>query len=192
MSKLLVSPLAIVDVLLVRTAKFADHRGYFMETFSRRDFTEIGINADFVQDNQSLSARAGTIRGLHFQKPPHVQAKLIRVLKGKIFDVAVDLRRGSPTFAKWCATTLTADGSEQLFIPRGFAHGFCTLSPDTEIAYKVDDYYAPECDAGILWNDADIGIEWPIRVEDAILSDRDSAHCRLSQFNSPFRYAGQG
>lgn len=192
MSKFSVSPLAIADVLLVRTRKFGDRRGYFMETFSRRDFVDLGIDPDFVQDNQSFSARRGTIRGLHFQTPPHAQAKLVRVLQGEIFDVAVDLRRGSPTYAKWCATTLTAESGEQLFVPRGFAHAFCTLVPDTEVAYKVDDYYAPACDAGIRWNDPDIAIEWPIPIADAVLSDRDSKLPRLSEFDSPFTYAGQG
>jgi dTDP-4-dehydrorhamnose 3,5-epimerase len=192
MSKLLVRSLTIVDILLARTPKVGDLRGYFIETFSRKDFAEIGISADFVQDNQSLSVRRGTIRGLHFQTPPHSQAKLVRVLRGAIFDVAVDLRRGSPTYAKWCAATLGADGGEQLFIPSGFGHGFCTLEPDTEVAYKVDDYYAPECDAGILWNDPDIAIDWPIAWGDAVLSEKDSRHPRLSEFNSPFVYEGNG
>lgn len=192
MSKFSVSTLSIADVLLVRTHRFIDSRGYFMETFSHRDFLEMGIDANFVQENQSLSARWGTIRGLHFQTPPHAQAKLVRVLKGKIFDVAVDLRRGSPTFAQWCAAILTAEGGEQLFVPRGFAHAFCTLAPNTEVAYKVDDYYAPNCDTGILWNDPDIAIKWPIPTANAILSERDIRHPPLSQFESPFMYGRHG
>jgi dTDP-4-dehydrorhamnose 3,5-epimerase len=123
-----------------------------------------------VQDNQSLSARPGTVRGLHFQGPPAPQAKLVRVLRGSILDVAVDLRRGSPTFGRWCGAMLTASGGEQLFLPRGFAHGFCTLEPDTEVAYKMDGYHAPECEAGVLWNDPEIGISWPVDAATAILS----------------------
>ena len=130
--------------------KFGDERGYFLETYNERDFRELGMVADFVQDNQSLSRLKGTVRGLHYQTPPHAQAKLVRVLRGSIFDVAVDLRCGSPTYGKACCVTLTASGAEQLFVPKGFAHGFCTLETDTEVAYKVDAYYAPECDHGIL------------------------------------------
>ncbi len=192
MSKFSVSPLPIADVLLVKTRKFADPRGFFMETFSRRDFRAIGIDVEFVQDNQSLSVRRGTIRGLHFQIPPHAQAKLVRVLKGEIFDVAVDLRRDSPTFAKWCAATLTAEGGEQLFVPRGFAHAFLTLVPDTEVAYKVDDYYSPDCDAGILWNDTQIAIDWPISAADVVVSEKDAKLPRLAQFDSPFTNEGRG
>jgi dTDP-4-dehydrorhamnose 3,5-epimerase len=159
-----------------------------METFSRKDFERLGIGAEFVQDNQSLSVRRGTVRGLHFQRPPHPQAKLVRVLKGAIFDVAIDLRRGSPTFGRWCGATLTAAESEQIFVPRGFAHAFCTLEPDTQVAYKVDDYYAPECDAGVIWNDPDIGIDWPITADEAVLSKKDAKLPRLATLDSPFVY----
>ncbi len=133
-----------------------------------------------------MSARKGTIRGLHFQVPPEPQAKLVRVLKGAIFDVAVDLRQGSQTYGQWCAATLTAEGAEQLFIPRGFAHGFCTLEADTEIAYKVDGFYAPTCDAGLRWNDPDIGIAWPIGQADAMLSEKDAKLPGFAGFTSPF------
>lgn len=188
MAKFTVTPLAISDVLLVQPRKFKDDRGYFVETFSRRELETVGIKNDFVQDNQSLSTRRGTLRGLHFQRPPHSQAKLVRVVRGAVFDVAIDLRRGSPTFAKWCATTLTAEEGHQLFVPRGFAHAFCTLEPDTEIAYKVDDYYVAESDTGIIWNDPDIGVSWPIAVRELTLSDKDAALPRLADFESPFVY----
>ena len=130
------------------------------------------------------------MRGLHFQRPPHAQAKLVRVLKGAIFDVAIDLRRGSPTFGRWCGATLTAEEGNQLFVPRGFAHAFCTLEPDTEVAYKVDDYYAPECDAGLIWNDPDIGIDWPVAAEEAVLSEKDARLPRLGRLRKSFRVHG--
>ena len=168
----------------------ADPRGYFLETFSRRAYRELGIACDFVQDNQSFSTRRGIIRGLHFQRPPHPQAKLVRVLKGSVFDVAIDLRRGSATFGKWCGATLTAEKANQLFVPHGFGHGFCTLESDTEVAYKVDDYYAPECEDGLIWNDPDLGIAWPIESWEAILSEKDARLPRLSAFDAPFVYAG--
>lgn len=188
MAKFSVTPLSIPGVLLVQVKKFGDARGYFMETYSRRDYTALGIGCEFVQDNQSLSAERGTIRGLHFQTPPAAQAKLVRVLKGSIFDVAIDIRRGSPSYGRWCAATLTADGSEQLFVPRGFAHAFCSLEPNTEVVYKVDGYYSAASDAGIIWNDPDIGIEWPIAPSDAVLSAKDTKLPRLAEFDSPFTY----
>lgn len=181
--------LAIPDVLLVQPRRFRDDRGYFSETFSREAFATLGINCDFVQDNQSLSLHPGTLRGLHFQVPPYPQAKLVRVLVGAVFDVAVDLRRGSPTFGRWCAETLSAENGNQLFIPRGFAHAVCTLEPNTELAYKVDNYYAPECDAGLIWNDPDLAIDWPIAAQSAILSEKDAKLPRLSDFKSPFVYS---
>jgi dTDP-4-dehydrorhamnose 3,5-epimerase len=179
-------PLAIPDVLLIQARKFLDPRGYFLESYSRRDFELLGISGEFVQDNQSRSAIRGTIRGLHFQSPPHAQAKIVRVLHGSIFDVAVDLRPRSPTFGKWCGVILTADIPQQLLVPRGFAHGFCTLKPDTEVAYKVDDYYAPECNHGIIWNDPDIAVAWPVPAHETIVSELDTAHPRLAEFESPF------
>jgi dTDP-4-dehydrorhamnose 3,5-epimerase len=144
-----------------------------------------------VQDNQAFSSKPGTIRGLHFQLPPSPQAKLIRVLRGSIFDVAVDLRVGSPTFGQWMSERLTAAGGEQMFLPQGFAHGFCTLEPDTEVTYKVDGYYAPQCDSGLVWNDATLNIPWPIGRDDAILSDKDKKLGSFAQFVSPFRYLAQ-
>jgi dTDP-4-dehydrorhamnose 3,5-epimerase len=186
MTKFAVTPLAPEGVLLIVPKRFADPRGYLVETYRADLFDEIGIRTAFVQDNQSLSARRGTIRGLHFQRPPATQAKLVRAIRGAIFDVAVDLRRGSANYGRWCAATLTAAGGEQLFVPRGFAHGFCTLEPDSEIAYKMDGYYSPAYDAGLLWNDPEIGIQWPVEAAEAILSDKDRKLPRLSELDPPF------
>lgn len=182
-----IASLAIPDVKLIRPKRFADPRGYFVETYSRRHYADIGIACEFVQDNQSLSTRPGTIRGLHFQLPPDAQAKLVRVPKGSIFDVAVDIRRNSPSYGRWCGTTLTAAGGEQMFVPRGFAHGFCTLEPDTEIIYKITDLYSPECDRGLAWNDPALKIDWPVEARDAILSDRDRQHPSLAELPQYFR-----
>lgn len=191
MSKFAFESLAIPAVLLVRPKKFGDARGYFMETYNADAFAAVGIGAVFVQDNQSLSAARGVVRGLHFQAPPAPQAKLVRVLKGAIFDVAVDIRVGSPSFGRWCAATLTADGAEQLFVPRGFAHGFCTLEPNTEVVYKVDGPYAPETEGGIAWNDPELAIDWPVTAAEAQLSGKDAALPGLAGFTSPFRYEAQ-
>ena len=177
-------------VLLLRPRRVRDARGYFAETYNRRAAAAAGITADFVQDNQSLSLHAGTVRGLHFQIPPHPQAKLVRVLRGSIYDVAVDLRAGSPTYGVWVAEQLTAEGGEQMFVPRGFAHGFCTLEPQTEVSYKVDDYYAAECESGIAWSDPTLAIDWPVAMAGAVLSDKDLALGSFSDFVSPFRYGG--
>jgi len=181
-----VERLSIEAVILVKPKKFGDARGYFLESYNARAFAEAGIDVTFVQDNQSLSVQRGTIRGLHFQTPPEQQAKLVRVLKGSIFDVAVDLRHGSQTYGRWCSATLTGEGAEQVFIPRGFAHGFCTLEPDTEVAYKVDGFYAPACDAGLRWDDPDIGIDWPVGAGDAMLSEKDAKLPLFAGFVSPF------
>jgi dTDP-4-dehydrorhamnose 3,5-epimerase len=178
--------LAIPDLILVRVRKFADARGHFLETFRKADFAEMGIGCDFVQENQAFSAQTGTIRGLHFQQPPHAQAKLVRVLRGVVYDAAVDLRRGSPTYGKWCGAQLTADGGEQIFVPAGFAHGYCTLEPDTLVAYKVDKYYAPQSEAGIIWNDPAIGVDWSIPADSVLVSDKDGKLPSLSSFSTPF------
>jgi dTDP-4-dehydrorhamnose 3,5-epimerase len=188
MSNFLSTPLWIADVLLVRTRKFNDHRGYFSETFSRCGFAGLGIHCEFVQDNESMSEHRGTVRGFHFQIPPQPQTKLVRVLKGSIFDVALDIRRGSPTFGRWCGVNLTAGTDEQLFIPRGFAHAFCTLEPRTQVAYKVDAYYSHQCEAGIMWNDPALAIDWPILSDEAILSEKDAQLPRLIDIASPFVY----
>jgi dTDP-4-dehydrorhamnose 3,5-epimerase len=178
--------LVLEGVKLFRPKKFADARGFFCETFNARTYAEAGVTCVFVQDNQSWSRKAGTIRGLHFQRPPAAQAKLIRVVRGAIFDVAVDLRRGSPSYGRWCSATLTGDGGEQIFVPPGFAHGFCTLEQDTEVAYKVDSFYAPSCDAGLRWDDPDLAIGWPVRPTDAAVSDRDAVLPFFKNFVSPF------
>ncbi|MGG5811730.1 dTDP-4-dehydrorhamnose 3,5-epimerase [Falsiroseomonas sp. CW058] len=166
-------PLGIPGPLLVEVRRFADERGVFAETYSRRDFEAIGIADDFVQDNASLSRQPGTVRGLHFQAPPHAQAKLVRVTRGAILDVAVDLRRGSPHFGRHVAVALVAGDGRALYVPAGFAHGFCTLERDTEVAYKASDFYAPDADGGVLWNDPELGIDWPVAAHEAVLSDKD-------------------
>ncbi|WP_186417736.1 dTDP-4-dehydrorhamnose 3,5-epimerase [Bosea sp. CS1GBMeth4] len=188
MSKFAFEPLAIPAVVLIRPRKFGDARGYFMETWNLEAFAAAGIGAAFVQDNQSLSAARGVVRGLHFQAPPAPQAKLVRVLRGAIFDVAVDIRAGSPSYGRWCAATLTAEGAEQIFVPRGFAHGFCTLEPDTEVAYKVDGPYAPETEGGLVWNDARLSIDWPVAPGEAQLSGKDAVLPGFADFTSPFHY----
>ena len=179
-------PAEISGLLLVEPKKIGDHRGFFSETYNRRRLAEAGFGLDFVQDNQSLSAEAGVVRGLHFQSPPHAQDKLVRVTRGAILDVAVDLRRGSPTFGDHAAVELSAENWRQLLVPKGFAHGFVTLVPATEVIYKVTDYYAPDHDHGILWNDPDLGIAWPVDPVKALLSEKDRVQPRLAEIESPF------
>lgn len=176
-------------VKLLKPRRFGDHRGFFAETYSCRVYTEKGIKAEFVQDNHSLSAAVGTVRGLHFQAPPHAQAKLVRCGRGAIFDVAVDIRRGSPTYGRWAGYTLSAENGAQLYIPAGFAHGFATLMPDSEIIYKCSDYYAPETEGSLRWDDPDIGIKWPL-TSAPVLSGKDAAAPLLAGFNSPFTFEG--
>jgi dTDP-4-dehydrorhamnose 3,5-epimerase len=172
----------IIDAVKIITPKsFGDARGVFCETYNRDRFFENGIALEFVQDNQSSSVKTGTIRGLHFQSPPAAQDKLIRVLRGSILDIAVDLRRSSPTYGKWIAETLSAENGKQALIPIGFAHGFCTLEPDTHVLYKVTAYYSPTNDMGIAWNDPDLAIQWPVLPGGAVLSDKDA---RLPAFKS--------
>ncbi|MCL2689016.1 MAG: dTDP-4-dehydrorhamnose 3,5-epimerase [Chitinispirillia bacterium] len=172
----------IEGLILVKPKVFTDNRGFFLESYSVSKFKEGGIDCAFVQDNHSCSINAGVIRGLHFQTEPCSQSKLIRVIRGSIFDAAVDLRRDSPTFGQWRGFTLSAANYDMLFIPRGFAHGFCTLEDNSEIAYKADNLYSPQHDAGIIWNDPDIGIEWP--VKEPILSAKDA---NLPKFNQVFK-----
>jgi dTDP-4-dehydrorhamnose 3,5-epimerase len=190
MPKLAAVPLDIPEVLLITPRKFKDDRGYFTETYQATDFAELGIRCSFVQDNQALSIPSKTVRGLHFQRPPMSQAKLVRVLRGAIFDAVVDIRRGSPTYGRWCVATLTAEGGEQLFVPHGFAHAYCTLEPNTEVFYKVDNLYSKDCDAGLLWNDPTIGITWPIAERDAVVSEKDRNLPLLVNFNTPFQAQG--
>jgi dTDP-4-dehydrorhamnose 3,5-epimerase len=181
---------ALPGVLLVKPQRFKDSRGYFVESYNQRALAKAGVSVQFVQDNQSFSAKAGTIRGLHFQRPPAAQTKLVRALSGSIFDVAVDLRQGSPTFGDWIGETLTAREGEQLFIPQGFAHAFCTLEDNTEVAYKVDNFYDPTCDSGLLWDDTDLKIKWPVDSGAAILSDKDAKLRPFKDFVSPFEFEG--
>jgi dTDP-4-dehydrorhamnose 3,5-epimerase len=178
-------------VKLLKPKRFADERGWFSETYNESHFLAAGITTRFVQDNHSLSRGAGVLRGLHFQTPPHGQAKLVRCVRGRIFDVAVDIRRGSPTFGRWVGAELSAEKGEQLFVPVGFAHGFLTLEPDTEVIYKVSDFYAPQCDGGLRWDDATIGVRWPLPAGIAPqLSPKDAALPLLADFDSPFPYDG--
>jgi dTDP-4-dehydrorhamnose 3,5-epimerase len=171
-----------IDAVKVLTPKLiADSRGAFCETYNQERFTEHGIMPNFVQDNQTVSAAIGTIRGLHFQGHPAAQAKLIRVLKGRIFDVAVDLRRSSPTYGKWVAEDVSAENRKQIFIPTGFAHGFCTLEIDTHVFYKVSAFYSQPNDFGVAWDDPDLGIDWPVAPSHAVLSDKDR---RMPKFKS--------
>ena len=165
-------PLSLPDVKLIKPRRFGDERGWFMETYRREALAQAGIADTFVQDNQSFSAAKGTVRGLHLQKPPRAQAKLIRVLSGRILDVAVDLRRSSPTFGRHVAVEIGDDGAS-LYVPVGFAHGFCTLEPGTTVAYKVSAPYTPELDRCVAWDDPDLALPWPFGPEDAVLSDRD-------------------
>lgn len=163
----------IPDARIIVPPKFGDERGFFSETYRYAKFAEHGIDAVFVQDNQSLSVHAGVVRGLHYQLPPFAQHKLVRVTRGAIFDVAVDIRRNSPTFGRHVTVTLSAENWRQMFVPIGFAHGFCTLEPDTEVIYKVSADYAPEHERGIRWDDPALGIAWPISADAAILSEKD-------------------
>lgn len=162
-----------------------------METYAENSAALAGITDHFVQDNQSFSAFSGTIRGVHFQRPPHAQAKLVRCIRGSIIDYAVDLRRGSPTYGRYVAAKLTAEKGEQLYIPVGFGHAFVTLEPDVEVAYKVSDIYAPDCDGGILWSCPTVGIDWSLPASGPVLSEKDKLLPTLAEFNSPFEYYGR-
>lgn len=164
---------ALAGVRILEPQVFGDARGWFMESWSKKKMEEAGITVDFVQDNHSFSAQKGTLRGLHYQLNPMAQAKLLRVSRGAIFDVAVDIRHGSPTYAKWVGVELSAENDRQLFIPRGFAHGFITLTDDVEVQYKADNFYAPEYDGNIRWDDPTIGVAWPIAP--VVLSEKDAA-----------------
>lgn len=177
-------------VILVRPERHVDARGWLTQTWSEAWAASCGIYARFVQDNQSFSQAVGTVRGLHFQRPPHAQAKLVRCVRGAVMDYAIDLRRGSPTWGRWTAARLTAEGGEQLFVPVGFAHGFVTLSEATEVAYKVSDVYAPHCEAGLAWDDPALGLDWPLPRAGAVLSARDCAWPALADFDSPFDHHG--
>ena len=178
---------AIEGVVIIEPKVFGDSRGYFFESFSQRDFEQQVRRVNFVQDNESMSSY-GVMRGLHFQKPPYAQSKLVRCVKGKVLDVVVDIRKGSPTFGKHVAVELTGENHRQVFIPRGFAHGFVVLSESAVFQYKCDNFYAPQADAGISILDESLGIDWRIPVEQALLSDKDRKHELLKNFDSPFEY----
>jgi dTDP-4-dehydrorhamnose 3,5-epimerase len=178
--------LSIPDVLIIRPKRFGDHRGFFSETWSRAAFAAAGLDLDFVQDNHSLSAEKGTVRGLHFQSPPKAQDKLVRVVRGAILDVAVDIRRGSPTYGRHVSAVISAAEWNQILVPKGFAHGFCTLEPDTEVVYKVTDGYAPEHDHGLAWDDPALAIDWPVSAGAAVLSDKDRRHPVLADLPAYF------
>ncbi|MEJ9151435.1 dTDP-4-dehydrorhamnose 3,5-epimerase [Bacillus smithii] len=180
---------SLPGVLLIEPKVFGDHRGFFMESYNKKLFSEYGLDFDFIQDNHSLSQQAGTIRGLHYQLNPKAQTKLVRVTRGAIYDVIVDIRKGSPTYGKWQGFILSADNKRQLLVPKGFAHGFCTLVENTEVQYKVDEYYSPEHDRGILWNDPSLGIDWP--TTDPILSEKDTKHPLLVDAEINFEWERQ-
>lgn len=178
--------LAIPDVKIIRPKKFGDSRGFFSETYSKKAFEAAGLHYDFVQDNQSLSAEVGTVRGLHFQLAPFAQDKLVRVVRGAILDVAVDIRKGSPTYGRHVSAVISAEEWNQILVPIGFAHGFCTLEPNTEVIYKVTNFYSAEHDRGLLWNDPDLGIDWPVAADKALLSDKDRKQPRLADLGDWF------
>ncbi|MDW2876422.1 MULTISPECIES: dTDP-4-dehydrorhamnose 3,5-epimerase [Bacillaceae] len=174
----------LIDAYIIEPNVFGDNRGFFMESYNAGAFEENGLDYSFIQDNQSLSAESGTVRGLHYQLEPYAQTKLIRATRGAIYDVIVDIRKGSPTFGSWQGFILSEDNKRQLLVPKGFAHGFCTLVKNTEVLYKVDSYYAPEFDRGIQWNDQELKIDWP--VTNPILSAKDQAHPPLAQAENNF------
>jgi dTDP-4-dehydrorhamnose 3,5-epimerase len=175
-------------ILQITPPRYGDSRGFFSETWNARLLSNLGIGTDFVQDNQSLSHTMGTIRGLHFQSPPHAQDKLVRCGRGRLLDVAVDIRKGSPSYGEWVSVELSTENGKQLLIPKGFLHGFVTLEPDTEILYKCSDYYAPECDGAIRFDDPNIAIDWGISPDQAVLSEKDAAAPLFKDFDSPFTY----
>ncbi|WP_422071059.1 dTDP-4-dehydrorhamnose 3,5-epimerase [Tranquillimonas rosea] len=179
------TPLA--SVVEIEPRRFDDDRGFFEETWSRPKMAEAGLDFDFVQDNHSFSADVGTLRGLHFQAPPRAQDKLVRCGRGRIWDVAVDIRAGSPTFGQWYGVELSFENGKQLLVPAGFAHGFVTLEPETEIVYKCSDTYAPETEGALVWNDPDLAIDWPLAGE-PVMSQKDAAAPRFAGFDSPFRW----
>lgn len=179
-----------LPIKLIRTRRFGDERGWFVETYHRPRWSEQGVSEEFVQDNHSYSAQPGTIRGIHFQAPPHAQAKLVRCTRGRIIDYAVDLRAGSPTYGRHVAAELGPDNGDQLYIPVGFGHAFVTLEPDTEVIYKVSDVYAPDTDGGIRWDCPSIGIDWPLPAGGPTLSAKDMTLPVLADWISPFAYDG--
>lgn len=175
-------------MVVLTPRRFADDRGWFSETYNARTLAELGIDTVFVQDNHSLSVPAGTLRGLHYQAPPHAQAKLVRVARGAIYDVAVDVRRGAPSYGRWTGVELSADNGRQLLIPTGFLHGFVTLCDDTEVIYKCSDLYAPECDGAVRWDSC--GVDWPLEGRAPVLSGKDTSAPGFADWDSPFTWEG--
>jgi dTDP-4-dehydrorhamnose 3,5-epimerase len=186
-----VTSLAIADIKLLIPQIHRDQRGFFSEVYNHKRMSEAGISVEFVQDNHAFSVEAGTLRGLHFQVPPHAQGKLVRVTRGAIFDVAVDLRLGSPTFGQHVAEVLSAENWRQLWIPPGFAHGYCTLEPNTEVIYKVTDYYDPSADRGLRWDDPSLGIRWPWDGARITMSEKDRNQPSLQELSHPFKYGSR-
>ena len=184
---LTVTATTLPDVMILEPARHGDARGFFSESWSVAHMASAGLHFDFVQDNHSFSTRKGTVRGLHFQGPPHAQDKLVRCGRGALYDVAVDIRRGSPTYGQWTGVELSFENGRQMLVPAGFAHGFMTLTPDCEIIYKCTDTYAPQTEDAVLWNDPAIGIDWPL-ADAAILSDKDAAAPPLAALDTPFTY----
>ena len=185
-----ITPTSLPGVLILTPRRFGDTRGFFSESWNRETLQAHGIGLDFVQDNHSLSSDVGTVRGLHFQAPPRAQDKLVRCGRGVLFDVAVDIRRGSPTYGHWTGIELSFENGRQLLVPKGFAHGFVTRAPDTEILYKCTDTYAPETEGAINFADPDLGIDWGIDADQAIVSDKDAMAPAFADFESPFVYEG--
>lgn len=178
---------AIEDVLIITPPRFGDHRGFFSESWNKSKLEAAGVTLpEFVQDNHSMSSQVGTVRGLHFQSPPHAQGKLVRCGRGKIFDVAVDVRKGSPTYGKWVGQELSFENGVQLWVPAGCLHGFMTLEPDSEIIYKCTDHYSPECDGAVKWDSC--GIEWPLDGLTPVISEKDDKAQSLDEFDTPFDY----
>lgn len=185
---MLIEKTGLPGILILTPRRFGDARGWFSEVWNRKVLADAGIAVDFVQDNHSYSRDVGTVRGLHFQSPPHAQAKLVRCGRGRVFDVAVDIRKGSPSFGKWAGVELSAENGRQILIPAGFLHGFVTREPDSELLYKCSDFYAPECDGAVRFDDPDLGIDWGIDPAAAILSDKDRAAPAFRNFATPFVY----
>ena len=183
-----VQPTSLPGVFTIATRWFGDDRGQFTETYNRKRWQDAGISADFIQDNHVHSRQTGTVRALHFQRPPMAQAKLVRVTKGSVWDVAVDVRQGSPTFGQWVGVELSAENRLQLFVPAGFAHGYVTLEPDTEFLYKVDGYYSPQHEGGIRWNDPALAIPWPLPASGAVIAERDQNLPVLADLEHCFTY----
>jgi len=185
-----ITPLAIPEVLLITPTRHGDERGWFSETFRQSALDEFGFQGGaFVQDNHARSTRRGVLRGLHFQRPPFAQDKLVCCLKGAMFDVAVDLRQGAPTYGRWVGETLSAENGRQLLIPKGFAHGYCTLTEDCEVTYKVTAYYAPQAEGTLRWNDPTVAVDWPLAEADVFVNNRDASARLLGETSSPFIYA---